>query len=165
MSLLPQAQTNLPEVITGQRSGPPETRKEEGRLAASRSARAPATRAWPSARGSVGQWAVFGPARQAWPALPLPTRHAPLPLTPWHPLFRHSPRSSQTFTPGFSEAICGNLWGSPMTLRAAAGVRGGGDEVLEVGAKGMGAALTGPVPRWGGLEDPGFLRWPGRLRG
>lgn len=52
-----------------------------------------------------------------------------------------------------------------MTLRAAAGVRGGGDEVLEVGAKGMGAALTGPVPRWGGPEDPGFLRWPGRLRG
>lgn len=51
-----------------------------------------------------------------------------------------------------------------MTLRAAAGVRGGGDEVLEVGAKGMGAALTGPVPRWGGPEDPGFLRWPGRLR-
>lgn len=52
-----------------------------------------------------------------------------------------------------------------MALQAAAGVRGGRDEVLEVEAKGLGAALTGLVPRWGGLEDPGFLRWPGRFWG
>lgn len=43
-----------------------------------------------------------------------------------------------------------------MTPQAAAGIRGGGDEVLEVGAGAMGAALTGLVPRWAGLEDPGF---------
>ena len=52
------------------------------------------------------------------------------------------PTASEKFTSGFSD---GNSGGPTITPRAVACVRGGGDEVLEVGAEGWGAWCPG----WG----------------